>query len=432
MRVMGALLLTVASAPAQDDLFNTDMYVSPAEGETASKGTFTVFHQGMGEMPTSGYFKRHEPGEVAEYHLFVPDGLSSKKRYPLLIVYHGGKDGGSGKGLCRSMSRLSTKKHPVIVLSPNMYTLDAYNELIAEGKVPIDTRRVMVFGFSSGGMGVRSAMAEYVRTEGRFKPATLVCASTTASLGRAKYPPVPYIVMAGQKETAEFIRHPALKNRRSTCRKHAAVMQQVIEETRYIEMKGHGHTSGKPEHRAVLLNLLRALSGSDVPFKAGRVRPELEALVARVQDAEWVAVREELKRFDAMEKPPSGYTSLRRKILSAFEKWFRAEAKAVAGLGPKSRTLAITRGLHSHDALTRAADAFADSSKGKVLKRLFEPVKRSKHWPRELEARRRYLEIVGRAPSDRLRQDLEALRAELPDTEFGGNRTKEKLLALQG
>ena len=93
---MGTLILAAAAALAQDDLFNTDMYVSPADGEAASKGTFTVFHQGQGEMPTSGYFKKHEPGEVAEYHLFVPDGLDKKKRYPLLVVYHGGKDGGSG------------------------------------------------------------------------------------------------------------------------------------------------------------------------------------------------------------------------------------------------------------------------------------------------------------------------------------------------
>ncbi|MCP3859976.1 MAG: hypothetical protein GY704_10015, partial [Phycisphaeraceae bacterium] len=241
------LALATAPASAQDaSLFNTEIAVSPWAGEAPSKGALSVRHPGKGEPPATGYFKKHEPGEVAEFHLFVPAGLDPARRYPLLIVYHGGKDGASGKGMCGRFARLSTVGHPVIVLSPNMYTMDAYNEIVAEGKLPIDPDRVVVYGHSSGGMGVLSAMKEFVRTKGRFAPAALVSASTTASLGRVAYPPCTYYVMAGEKETPEFVKNEILKNRRRTCRLHALTMQQVMREVRYIEVKGSGHSGGTP------------------------------------------------------------------------------------------------------------------------------------------------------------------------------------------
>jgi len=236
-----------------------------------------------------------------------------------------------------------------------MYTLEGYNEILAEQKVPIDTGRVMVIGFSSGGMGVRAAMIEYLQSGGAFTPATLVCASTTASIGRTKYPPVPYVVMAGEKETAEHMKHPLLKTRRSTCRKHAVAMQQVFREVRYIEMQGRGHGAGSPEHQAVFLNLLRALPAWRIKLSLSRVPPELEPLVALARSADWIALKRALATLD-----------------------------------------------------------------------------RAKHWQRELAARSRYYDIAVHPPSEELRADLQALLEELPETEFGGNRVKEKLLALQG
>jgi len=448
--VLGALALTAlvahmlpsasrcaraADKPVADGgLFNTSMYEDPAAKEKPGQGEFRVLHAGMGELPKTGYFKKHDPGEVAEYHLFVPAKLSPKKRYPLVIAYHGGKDGGSGKGLCRSMSRLSTKPHPVIVLSPNMYTMDAYNELLKEGELPIDTRRVLVFGFSSGGMGVRSAMVEFARTKGAFKPLALVVASTTASIGRNPYAQVPYIVMAGEHETPDHVKHPLLKNRRSTCRRHALGMQQVIEETRYIEMKGYGHTSGKPEHRAVLQNLLRASLSTPSTLKSAKTDPDLQALADAGAQGDWARAAEEIERLDATKQWPSkiAYKLLRGRLFKAVQAWFKSVAAFVAAHGPRSQTWETLRAFHAYDELKRVAVIFENTPVEEALYALLEHLEKSKRWQAELAARARYRKIVQAPPSKEMIPQLEALRSEAPDTEYGGNRTREKLLALQG
>ena len=81
---MAACLLLLLAGPGageeEESLFNAEIAVSPWEGETASKGTFKVRHEGEGEPPKTGYFKKHEPGEVAEFHFFVPEGLEEGHR----------------------------------------------------------------------------------------------------------------------------------------------------------------------------------------------------------------------------------------------------------------------------------------------------------------------------------------------------------------
>jgi len=416
------------------DLFNTSMVEDPAAKEKPGKGEFSVLHAGKGELPKTGYFKKHEPGEVAEYHLFVPEKLDKKKRYPLVIVYHGGKDGGSGKGLCRSMSRLSTKEHPVIVLSPNMYTMDGYNELLKDGKVPIDTQRVLVFGFSSGGMGVRSGMVEFARTKGAFKPLALVVASTTASIGRNPYAQVPYVVMAGEYETPDRVKHPLLKNRRTTCRRHAVMMQQVIQETRYIEMQGYGHTSGKPEHRAVLQNLLRAALPIPSTLKPAKTDAELQKLADAGAFGDWALAAKEIERLDATKAWPSkiSYKLLRGRVFKAVQAWFKASAALVEAHGPKSKTWETLRAFRLYDDLERMAIIYEDTPIEEALYAIMERLEKSKRWQAELAARERYRKIVSKAPSEEMTKELEALRAEAPKTEYGKNRTREKLLALQG
>ncbi|MHC4960186.1 MAG: FHA domain-containing protein [Planctomycetota bacterium] len=317
-------------------------WVISCRDEAPGKGTFSVRHAGVGEPPKEGYFKKHEPGEVAEFHLFVPDGLEAGRRYPLLIVYHGGKDGASGKGMCRRFAKLSTVQHPVIVLSPNMYTMDAYNELVAEGKLGIDTRRVVVYGHSSGGMGVRSAMAEYTRTDEAFVPAALISSSTTASLGRAQYPPCPYYVMAGEKETPEYVTNRILKDRRRTCRVHALTMQQVFPDVRYVEVQGSGHAGGTPAHQAVIQHAIAVSERAPVELPAAR-------------DGAWLAVREELERLDE---------KTRGAVLRALERWFATEVQAVGRLAPDSTYVERDRAFLRYDRCREVAEAFADTGAG--------------------------------------------------------------------
>lgn len=428
------VLLTGGGVTAEEDgsLHNTEIYESPWKGETPSKGTYSTRHEGEGEPPKEGYFKKHDPGEVAEFHLFVPDGLEQRGPVPLLIVYHGGKDGASGKAMCRRFSRISTTDHPVIVLSPNMYTMDAYNELLDEGKLPIDTRRVVVYGHSSGGMGVRSAMAEYVRSARAFLPAALISSSTTASLGRAEYPPCPYYVMAGENETPAFVTNEILKNRRRTCRVHALTMQQFFREVRYIEAKGTGHAGGTPAHMGVIQHAIAVSEREPVVITAESRQPVLQPLLAAARTGAWVKVREEIERLDdsADLKPRAEYEKLRGKVIGALERWFEAEVRALARLTPKASYADRDRGFLRHDRLQTAADAFADTAVGKTLAGALATLSDGDYWRTELAARRAYLEIVGARPSAAMKEKLNALRAEAPTTEYARNRTREKLLAL--
>jgi len=418
---LSAIVLVLGGGPSfgQDDsLYNTDIYVSPWEGETPGKGTFSVRHEGEGELPKEGYFKKHEPGEVAEFHLFVPKGLNGDRKYPLLIVYHGGKDGASGKGMCGRFAKLSTKKHPVIVLSPNMYTMDAYNELVAEGKLPIDTRRVVVYGHSSGGMGVRSAMAEYVRTKSAFVPAALISASTTASLGRAEYPPCTYYVMAGEKETPAFVTNEILKNRRRTCRVHTLVMQQVFEDVRYIEVQGSGHSGGTPAHQAVIQHAIAVSEREPADIPVRSTRPELKPLLAAARSGAWMALRDEIDGLDAS-------------ILRSLEKWFEKEAKAVAKLTPDSTYVERDRAFVRYDRCRVIAEAFSETEVGEALAGSLESLSRAAHWQAELAARETYLEIVSGRPNAAMKPKLEALGRDAPKTEYGRHRSREKLMALE-
>ncbi|MFV1959361.1 MAG: hypothetical protein ACC662_08105, partial [Planctomycetota bacterium] len=424
------------AAEPEDSLFNTEIYVSPWEGEKASKGTFEVRHEGQGEPPKQGYFKKHEPGEVAEFHYFVPEGLKKGRKYPLLIVYHGGKDGASGKGMGRSFSRISTAKHPVIVLSPNMYTMDAYNELIEEGKLPIDTRRVVVYGHSSGGMGVRSAMAEYIRTAGRFVPSALISASTTASLGPARYPPCTYYVMAGEKETPVFVTNEILKNRRRTCRIHALTMQQVFRDVRYVEVEGSGHSGGTPAHRAVIQHAIAVSERTAVEVAVSSPSEDLAPLLEAARDGDWPAVREAMDRFDDPDDPedlekPKGYAKVPTAVLEALRRWFEGEVEAIARLKPDSSYVERDRAFLRYDRCRAAAEAFDDTEVADALAKALATLDEAPHWPAELAARQAYREIVRARPGPEMAKKLEELRTKAPDTEYGRNRTREKLLALQ-
>ncbi len=430
---LSLVLLTVAAGAEEATLHNTEIYASPWAGETPSKGTVSVRHEGMGEPPEKGYFKEHDPGEVAEFHLFVPDGLKEGEKYPLLIVYHGGKDGASGKGMLGGFSKLSTVEHPVIVLSPNMYTMDALNELLNEGTVPIDPRRVVVYGHSSGGMGVLSAMKEYTRTNGAFVPAALMAASTTASFGRGKYPPSTYYVMAGEKETPEFVKSAILRERRRTCRVHTLQMQQVFQDIRYIEIKDSGHSGGTPAHKAIIQHAIAVSERAPVALDVTSESSDVEILLAAAREGDWKSVHEE---FDQLDDSPAlddaeEYARVRAAVLVDLEKWFKGEIEAIAVLAPDATYLERDRAFARYDRCAAIAEEFDDTSSAKTLGSALASLSEAKQWSAEIAARDAYREIVSKQPNSAMRRKLEELRASAPGTEFGRNRTREKLLALQ-
>ncbi len=446
-----ALLLACALLPLREDSrFDLGLFVDPAKGETQSKGEFFVYHEGVGK-PGKGYFQRHEPGEVAEFHLFVPEaalppsgkkrGSSRKKKarkkkywerkYPLLIVYHGGKDGGSGKGLARKMSKLSTKEHPLLVLSPNMYTLDAYNELLAEGKFPIDEDRVFVMGFSSGGMGVLAAFREGVREGSRFRPRVLVSMSTTASMGRARYPKASYVVVAGEREIPEHIKHPLLKTRRSVCRRHAIAMQQVIDDVMYVEVPGVGHSSGSPKHLALLRNLIRSVPVVGIEKKLRSFPADLGRLLDLARAGRWEELAAERRRLATEGTKPMRrrFAFHDRKLTAALKAWFLDEVKRISKGGPKAGRMEIARALAVEELLPGLLALFEGGPEHGVLAKALAKLRALPWFRKELEARKAYREIASARPGPRSRDALQKLPPKYPGTVYGDHRARQILLA---
>jgi poly(3-hydroxybutyrate) depolymerase len=353
-------------AVAQDGLYRTALYTDPAAGETPGTGAVEVYHPGEGK-PGAGYFLKHEPGEVAEFHLFVPDGLAPGRTYPLWIVYHGGKDGASGKGLATQLSKLSTKDHPCFVLSPNMYTIDAFDELMQEGKHPIDRNRIAVMGFSSGGMGVRAALQGFMDDPVAHPFRCFVVASTMA--------PVPdgfvardaaFVVMAGENETPEHMKHPALKQRRAGCRQSAWKSRARGADVRYIEVQGEGHAVTTPKHRAILQHLMRSLGAERFHHTAKKPRDEALPLLAAANAEDWTTLRSELDRLEGDTKLAHITRTARRKLGAALTTWFEARTKELAQLRAGSPPTAKTRAMAVHGhlrALVQALSAHAWAAK---------------------------------------------------------------------
>jgi hypothetical protein len=418
----------------QDGLYNTDLYDNPATGETASAGAVVVYHPGVGK-PGDGYFLKHAPGEVAEYHLFVPEGLESGRPYPLWIVYHGGKDGASGKGLAKSLGKLSTKEHPCFVLSPNMYTIDAFDEVLAEGTYSIDRNRIAVMGFSSGGMGVRAALAGFMADPAAHPFDCFIVASTMAPVPDGFLATgTPFVVMAGENETPEHMKHPALKQRRDGCRRSAWQSRSRAADVRYIELQGEAHSVGKPKHFAVLQHLMRGLGVERFQHRAKKPRDEARAMLDAANAEDWMALRAELDRLEGDTKLAHLTRATRRKLGAALTKWFETQAKQLSGLKPTSPTLEKTQALTAFDHLGALAKALEGHGWAVKIAKAWAKVASAKQLARELDARHRWRALAHGTDDDAgaVKAGLERLRTEMADTEYGRNRTRELLLAAGG
>jgi hypothetical protein len=436
-------LLVVLVTPQDPDRFDMGLFLSPSKGETASKGEFLVYHKGEGK-PGKSYFKEHQPGEIAEFHLFVPEAAARQtskrkrskqapKKLPLFIVYHGGKDGGSGRGFARRMSKLSTKEHPVIVLSPNMYTLDSYRELLEEGKYPIDEDRVFVMGFSSGGMGVLTSFKEGSKKDATYHPRMIISMSTTASNGRNPYPDSPYVVVAGEKETPEYAKHPLLKTRRQTCRRHALTMQTVIKDVNYVEVPGVGHSGGSPMHLALLQNLMRSFPAVEIDKKLGKISAEFDTLAALARSGRWKALAEARSSLGSAQKKSAQrrFRSFDRKLLVALRYWLDSEVKSIAKLDDKSSRLMIMRALKTEELFTGLVKLFEGSKWQEHLTKSLARLESNTWFQRELEARKQYREIAAQPPGEESKKALRELKKEFKGTVFGDHRAQQMLLAYE-
>jgi hypothetical protein len=332
------LSFSLPAASVEDSPFSTQMYEPPGKGSGSGRGDITVRHLGGSPEDDNGDRGRRGGG-MSEYHLFVPSGIKKGRKVPLLIVYHGGRDGDSGAKLCRSWSRVSTKSDPLIVLSPNAYSMDAYDELIAAGEVPIDERRVYAMGFSSGGSGLTAVANRYAESGGAFRPAGLVAASTKLRRMSGERPPCPYVLMVGEFETPEGAKTEHLGTIRRLCREQAVELRSAFPEMRYIEVERVGHNVNRPEHFAIVQNLIASSPYPQPVIEIKKDVPGLEALVALARAGRYTEAAAELVRLDAEADPglANDYKALRRKVLSAIEAWVDGGVKRVTKLSRKSK-----------------------------------------------------------------------------------------------
>jgi hypothetical protein len=118
-------------------------------------------------------------------------------------------------------------------------------------------------------------------------------------------------------------------------------------------------------------------------------------------------------------------------MLRSLQRWLEAEAKAIGRVTPDSTYVERDGALVRYDRCRAIADAFADTEVGEALAGSIESLAKTKHWKAELAAREEYLEIVGERPGIAMKERLEELLRKAPRTEYGRNRTREKLLALE-
>jgi hypothetical protein len=240
----------------------------------------------------------------------------------------------------------------------------------------------------------------------------------------------PFVVVAGENETPEHAKHPALKRRRDGCRQAAVKALPKGAEVRYIEVQGEGHSATKPKHLAILKNLLWGIGGQRLTVDIPKARDEVQPLLAAARDERWTAVRSRLDALEADTRLGHVSKTARSKLRRLIEKWVAARVKVLRRLGPKSSHLARTRALHTHDHLRRAAKAFDGHPLGESLAKSLKKLDGAKQLGRELDARKRWNAAVRLADRDQMTATLEELRGELGGTEYGRNRTREVLLAL--
>ncbi len=139
-------------------------------------------------------------GTTLPYRLFIPDGYSKAKRYPVVLMLHSAGDRGTDNNLQLSQTRMATcwadsvaqLTHPCFVVAPQVPLTGGWSsgptspirpELALANDIldslarefPVDTNRFYVTGFSMGGNGTWEII---MRFPGRFAAAVPMAGGT--------------------------------------------------------------------------------------------------------------------------------------------------------------------------------------------------------------------------------------------------------------
>lgn len=214
-------------------------------------------------------------GVEYRYQVYVPRDFDPSRRWPVILVLHGGGEYGSdglrpaGGGLARSI-RLHPERYPAVVIfaqahndgTPGWQRQGGDAALAAIDRALVefhgDSARVYLTGFSAGGNGAWSLAYRYPQ---RFAAVVVVCGFMREFTGKTsgvKYPPIapasegePYAAVArrvaglpiwlfhgdaDQSVPVEESRHMA------------AALKALGAEVHYTELPGVGHTAWDPAY----------------------------------------------------------------------------------------------------------------------------------------------------------------------------------------
>jgi phospholipase/carboxylesterase len=205
-----------------------------------------------GAVDPSAY--RHE--SPVEYFLYVPDGYSSDRSWPLFVGIHG--YGGSGRD-CWSMWQSYADAEGFLLLCPSIadagggwyqstgeaIVVDLLNRTYRDYSVKT---RVFLAGFSAGAQFVQGFAFKYPNNVG----GVAVLSSGNYYSPNAAASSIPFLVVIGDKDDATSL---------ANANAFASVLQRYGNPVEYHVLEGVGHSVTK-DHKELTIDLFRRAVGS--------------------------------------------------------------------------------------------------------------------------------------------------------------------------
>jgi predicted peptidase len=153
-----------------------------------------------GQIPVRGpgvHIETMRMGELAvKYVISIPKGYSPSSRVPLVLALHyGGSPNGAAQGLMLQLVQPALAELGAVIIAPESLgggwdtpnNQRAVNTLLdaVQTIYPIDSKRIVVTGFSMGGTGTWSVVSRY---PDRFSAAVPVAGMPPPSMGQWRTP----------------------------------------------------------------------------------------------------------------------------------------------------------------------------------------------------------------------------------------------------
>jgi hypothetical protein len=390
---------------------------------------------GRGEVVTEtvpGY----APAAGMTYHIFIPEGVEKRKKYPLIFALHG--NGCVAKGHLNNLKRCSTGEFPIFVAAPQYQAIpgktngpmfrrrrEGYIWILnrLEKRYPIREDGVYFEGFSMGGsFGSMWCYGMYKDNPEEFPFRAMIYNSGCYTPIEDEYAPrVPHLYFAGTEgETEKAI------NRQS--REAFNSLFRLKREVRFHEIQGMGH-----KINAEVRKIIRDFIVSDVPeprifHRMHWLDSESAALALRIERGEWKEGWSLLLERTRDETLGSKEKSNALQLKSRFERHLKDE---LGRLGKKLKD-GGTLTFEEYRMLRRTVESLPDTRLAKTAGRLLSGGGGFESLAGEYEAWKLFhiawdLEIES---PEKGKAAFEALVQKFGEPEYG-KRARERLAALE-